>query len=71
MQISKKISGKKYYYFGKFYTKEEALEKALELKKKAKKRGEKIRTYIEAIREYGDMFELFLPSTKYYLWIND
>ena len=71
MQISKKVSGKKYYYYGKYYTKEDALKKALELKNKAKQKGNKVRTYIEPIEEYGDMLELFLPTTKWYLWIND
>lgn len=71
MQISKKVSGKKYFYYGKYYTKEEALEKAIELKKKAKSRGDKVRTYIEEVREHDDAFGLFLPVTKYYLWIND
>lgn len=71
MQISKKVSGKKYYYYAKYYTKQEALKKALELKWKAKNRGDKLRTYIEAIEEYGGALELFLPTTKFYLWINE
>lgn len=71
MPIAKKISGKKYYYYDKYYTKEEALKKALVLKFEAKQRGEKIRTYIEEVFERGEALELFLPTTKYYLWIND
>lgn len=68
--ISKKISGKRYWYYDKYYTKEEALLKALELKKKGKMEKYKVRTYIEEVKEYGELAELFIPNTKYYLWTN-
>lgn len=71
MQISKKVSGKKFYYYEKYYTKEEAIRKARELKARAKERGSYLRTYIECVNETGELFELFIPTTKYYLWISE
>ncbi len=67
MPISKKISGKKYWFYDKYYTKEEALRKALKMKAVAKIDGRKIRTYIEEVED----FDLFvIPTTFFYLWIN-
>lgn len=67
MPISKIVSGKKYWFYDKYYTKEEALKKALIMKAKAKGEGRKIRTYIEEVEDF-DLF--ILPTTFYYLWIN-
>jgi len=67
MPISKKISGKKYWFYDKYYTKEEALRKALKMKAVAKIDGRKIRTYIEEVED----FDLFvIPTTFFYLWTN-
>lgn len=69
--ISKKVSGKKYWLYDKYYTREEALGKALELKERAKRNGKKMRTYIEEIEEFGQLAELFIPGTKWYLWVDE
>lgn len=69
--IAKKVSGKRYWLYEKYYTKEEALGKALEFKQKAKAQGKKMRTYIEEVEEFGDLAELFIPGTKWYLWLNE
>ena len=66
MKISKKISGKKYYYYDKYDSKQKALKKALELKQWHKSWDRKVRTYIEKIEET----QFFLPITMYHLWIN-
>ena len=69
--ISKKVQGKLYFLYDKYYTKEEAHLKAKQLRDKAKAQKQKMKTYVEEIKEFGSLAELFIPGIKYYLWIKE
>ena len=58
------------YLYDNYYSKNEAYQKAMEIKKLYIGETGRFRYFIEEITAFGDLDELFVPGTKFYLWVN-